>query len=364
MLSDKKLLFSSENIKAQTLVSDITNLQANINFDTSQNLSKSNINEKYNGIIKNLLFYSNDIINLPELAIVLDNLRIESIYDVMPDISHSSSSHHNVANISLNSDGTTFSGNNPLVLSGDFSIKFANMNKTYRIKNSSNITNYSIFIYHLPNEIISIIETDVNNITYEAFNTEEILSHKLVNLITLEELNTNLVVIDGTSIEPIYNNLPKLTIQNAASNNIVRILRNSYNVQFNYSENIFNNNFSIKFTNLGQSYKIPINNTSINNLIIYVYNLYNETITFENYNAEDDDIFVTSSLILNNFINLQNNITENYNLLVIDGMYLYNSTSSQPQIEKIFNKQSIDLDGNNHEINIINDCSLSSIIKI
>ena len=63
MLSDKKLLFSSENIKAQTLVSDITNLQANINFDTSQNLSKSNINEKYNGIIKNLLFYSNDIIN-------------------------------------------------------------------------------------------------------------------------------------------------------------------------------------------------------------------------------------------------------------------------------------------------------------
>ena len=54
MLSDK-LTFSSENIKAKTLVSDITSLQANLNFDTNQNSSISNINEKYNGIIKNLL---------------------------------------------------------------------------------------------------------------------------------------------------------------------------------------------------------------------------------------------------------------------------------------------------------------------
>ena len=149
-----------------------------------------------------------------------------------------------------------------------------------------------------------------------------------------------------------------------SSDLIVKFIRNSHNVQLNYLENIFANNFSIRFNNLNKSYKVPINDTNINNLVIYVYNLYDETISFETYNTEHEDIFVTNSLVLNNFINLINNITDNYNLLVIDGMYLYNSTSGQPRIETIFNQFSLDLSGNNNDTNVLKECVLTTFAKL
>lgn len=358
-----KILYFSENIKAKKLISDIANLNININFDESQ-LALNIINQKYEEVIKYLLFYTKNTINLAKLAIALNNIRIAPIYDVIPDISHNLTSNNNVASWLLKSINTKININEELILTGDFSIYLANMNKTYRIKNNNNITNYLVFIYNLSNETISIVETDVNNITYDAFNTEEILSHKLVNLISLENSNTNIILIDGTSLEVIYNNLPKITIQNNTNNNIVKFIRNSHNVQLNYLENIFANNFSIRFNNLNKSYKVPINDTNINNLVIYVYNLYDETISFETYNTEHEDIFVTNSLVLNNFINLINNITDNYNLLVIDGMYLYNSTSGQPRIETIFNQFSLDLSGNNNDTNVLKECVLTTFAKL
>jgi len=358
-MSNNKVLYFSENIKAKKLISDIANLNVNINLDVSQLLALSVINQKYNDVIKYLLFYTNNTISLSELAIALNNIRISPIYDVIPDISHNLTSNNNVTTQLLKSINTTININKELILTGDFSIYFANMNKTYRIKNNNNITNYLVFMYNFSNETISIIETDVNNITYDAFYTEEILSHKLVNLIALEKSNTNIILIDGTSLELIYNNLPKITIQNNTNNNVVKILRNNNNVQFNYVKNVFARNFSIHFKNLNKSYKVPINDTSINNLAIYVYNLHNEIITFEPYDSDHEDIFVTSSLVLNNFINLINNITDNYNLLVIDGMYLYNSTSGQSRIETIFNQFSLDLSGNNNDTNVLKECVLT-----
>lgn len=351
---DQKLSFNPTNPIAITIEREINYVKSN--YHTLSNTTATNNSKYYSELIKYLKFYANSTIDKSQLGPLLQTStgKVSKINDIWPDISFSTNSSNNVKNILSQSNNTTLYANNTQVLTGDFTLIFTNKNtnriKKYRVKNNGSITNYALFIYNVPNEFIHIEQTDLNNITYESFNTEQLLSHKFVNLVTLANDNVNLVLVDGTSIEVIYNNLPIVDVSGDSSGANIQFIRNCNDVSINYSDGIFDNSFSIDFSNNSKIYKVNKSDIKTNNLIVYVHNLYNEDISFTSYTSSASDIFVydtsKQSPILNDFVNLINYTTEDYSLLVIDGMYLYNTTTSQPNYEDVFIQYKIDISVN------------------
>jgi hypothetical protein len=360
------LKFNSNNDKATNVESTITSLSGEYHNKVIPQQSSVDSNSTiYSNLIKNLKFYADDTINRSELGTVLNNTRIPSIYDVWPNISHTSSISNSVSHLLLGCDDVSFINNdNNVVRSGDFTINFANRNETYAVNTSQtfghNITNYAFFIYNVKNEIISINGPEPGPDVRKAFYTSDtyaykLFSHKFVNLISDPSDNVNLIIIDGTSIETIYNDLPKITIQDNTSNNTSILLRNCNGVSLDYSVDTFNDSFSLVGyrDGLPSAYKIHTDDITSNNLFIYVYNLHNANIVLQPYNNTYQSPAVSNVGILNGFINILN--YNDYSIIVIDGMYVV--TANQSKIEDIFNKITYDLSGNNNTHASVVECS-------
>ena len=362
-MSGGGLTFNSTNQKATNTLSTINDLSIayrSYTIDTQTDNSNSYI---FSYLIKYLGFYSSNTISRIELGTVLNNERIPSIYDVWPDISYANSS--NNLNVILNDcSGTIFHKNDSMILSNQFTIDFLNKDVKYSIDLSgSNISNYLFFIYNVKNEIITITENNSNdslNINNAPIfsnalppGPDQLISHRLVNAISLTNSNVNVILIDGTSIDVIYNNLPKINASAESSNNTSILLRDSSGVKINHQQNIFNSNFNINLSRNGESaavFKVHANDiTNINkNLIVYIYNSYDLDITFNAYDSTNPNaipIPKSENNIISNQIGSILNYTD-YSILLINGTILW--TAPQQKIEDIFNKYTYYFIGNNN----------------
>ena len=101
-----------------------------------------------------------------------------------------------------------------------------------------------------------------------------------------------MLVIDGTKINDldIYDFLPNLIFTSDSSNNILKILSHSDNGTFNYDASLASAPFSLQFTNANKTYKVPYTNLNITNLVFFVYNLNNETVSLVETSNNDLDM--------------------------------------------------------------------------
>lgn len=96
---------------------------------------------------------------------------------------------------------------NTLALTNDFSLKFENMNKVFRVKyndSNNNISNIIFYIYGFENEVIDVVKSNVENVTRYIANVYENDislndSNDIVNFIIKEDDNYKLLLIDGTN---------------------------------------------------------------------------------------------------------------------------------------------------------------------
>ena len=167
--------------------SKIISIQDNINTILSNPLDK---------LINKLL---TDISNLakPSYNFALD----------LPDIYFDPSVNDNIIQIIQRSKNTVFN-TNKLILNNDFTLRFNDMDKLFRVKyNNSNVSNLVVYIYGFEDEIIDVIETNIQNISHYIANiyTYDVSLNKnddldIVNLIIKEEENYKLLVIDGRTM--------------------------------------------------------------------------------------------------------------------------------------------------------------------
>jgi len=368
-MSSRSLKFNSNNQTAITTENSLTDLSGTYNTITVPTIP-STINSVitsnrtiYSNLLKNLKFFSNGAIERTHLGTVLNNMRIESIYNVWPTISIDGN--NNINTVLLDCSNTSFSTNNSAVLSGNFTINFLNRGESYKIDSTllpnTSLSNYFFFVYNLKNETITITENNPIDVTLKPFTSVDIsLSHKFVNLIKLTNENSNLILIDGTSIEPVYRNLPRITISNNSSSNTSILLRKCNDVSFNYSQTTFSNSFSIDFTRNGvsqPSYKVHSNDISNNNLFIYVYYMDSMNIGFSAYNTSYKSPEISTSGQINGLVNILN--YSDYSIIVIDGMYAKHS--NQSNTEDILNPYKFLIEGNNNMNRSVIDSSNSSI---
>lgn len=122
----------------------------------------------------------------------------------LPNINVDPTAHNNIVKLMHKSENTIFNYNE-LALTDDFSLKFENMNKVFRVKYSNqNVNNIIFYIYGFKDEVISVVESNVENISnyianvyYSDVSVNESLD--VVNLLVKEEDNYKLLIIDGST---------------------------------------------------------------------------------------------------------------------------------------------------------------------
>lgn len=167
--------------------SKIISIQDNINTILSNPLDK---------LISKLL---TDISSLPQPVY---NFALD-----LPDIYFDPSSNNSIIQIIQRSKNTVFN-TNKLILQNDFTLKFNDMDKLFRVKyNNNNVSNLVVYIYGFQDEIIDVIETNIQNISHyiaNIYNYDVSLNKNddldIVNLIIKEEENYKLLVIDGRNM--------------------------------------------------------------------------------------------------------------------------------------------------------------------
>tara|TARA_B110000046_G_C12944899_1_gene377510 strand:+ start:178 stop:1038 length:861 start_codon:yes stop_codon:yes gene_type:complete len=122
----------------------------------------------------------------------------------LPNINVDPTAHNNIVKLMHKSENTIFNYNE-LALTDDFSLKFENMNKVFRVKYSNeNVNNIIFYIYGFEDEVISVVESNVENISNYIANvyyTDVSVNESLdvVNLLVKEEDNYKLLIIDGST---------------------------------------------------------------------------------------------------------------------------------------------------------------------
>ena len=122
----------------------------------------------------------------------------------LPNINVDPNASNNIVKLMHKSENTVFNYNE-LALTEDFSLKFENMNKVFRVKYSNEKVNNIIFyIYGFKDEVINVVESNVENISnyianvyYSDVSVNESLD--VVNLLVKEEENYKLLIIDGST---------------------------------------------------------------------------------------------------------------------------------------------------------------------
>lgn len=122
----------------------------------------------------------------------------------LPNINVDPSAHNNIVKLMHKTENTIFNYNE-LALTNDFSLKFENMNKVFRVKyTNENVNNIIFYIYGFKDEVISVVESNVENISnyianvyYSDVSVNESLD--VVNLLVKEEDNYKLLIIDGST---------------------------------------------------------------------------------------------------------------------------------------------------------------------
>ena len=123
----------------------------------------------------------------------------------LPNINVDPNSQNNLIKIIHESQNTIFNNNDKLILSEDFSLKFENMNKVFRVKYSNtNVNNLIVYVYGFENEVINVVESNIENISNYIANvyyTDVSINQSLdvVNLLVKEEDNYKLLIIDGST---------------------------------------------------------------------------------------------------------------------------------------------------------------------
>ncbi len=113
---------------------------------------------------------------------------------VLPNKYFDQRTHKIIVKLMHKSENTIFNYNE-LALTDDFSLKFENMNKVFRVKYSNqNVNNIIFYIYGFKDEVISVVESNVENISnyianvyYSDVSVNESLD--VVNLLVKEEDN-------------------------------------------------------------------------------------------------------------------------------------------------------------------------------
>jgi hypothetical protein len=123
----------------------------------------------------------------------------------LPNINVDPNAQNNLIKIIHESQNTIFNNNDQLILSEDFSLKFENMNKVFRVKYSNtNVNNLIVYVYGFENEVINVVETNIENISNYIANvyySDVSINQSLdvVNLLVKEEENYKLLIIDGST---------------------------------------------------------------------------------------------------------------------------------------------------------------------
>ena len=123
----------------------------------------------------------------------------------LPNINVDPNAQNNLIKIIHESQNTVFNNNDQLILSEDFSLKFENMNKVFRVKYSNtNVNNLIVYVYGFENEVINVVETNIENISNYIANvyySDVSINQSLdvVNLLVKEEENYKLLIIDGST---------------------------------------------------------------------------------------------------------------------------------------------------------------------
>lgn len=190
-----ELLIEDLNI---ALISNYTNISNYSNNLIQVNSAIEIINSNLNILI--------DKINKLKLNKQIDNLRSDicGLIVVLPEINIDPSAQNNIIKLLQKSESTILDYNK-LALTNDFSLKFQNMNKIFRVKYSNDtISNLIIYIYGFKDEVISVVENNIVNITNYITTVSETVdslnySKDMVNLIIKEVDNYKLLIINGLS---------------------------------------------------------------------------------------------------------------------------------------------------------------------
>ena len=162
------------------------------------------INSAIEQINNNLNILINKI-NTLSLEKQINNLKSDicGLTMFLPEININPNAKNNIIKLLHKSENTILNYNN-LALSNDFSLKFENMDKIFRVRYSNDtISNLIIYVYGFKDEIISVIENNIINITNYIANVsnKEKSLNNMVNLIIKESGNYKLLIINGYSRE-------------------------------------------------------------------------------------------------------------------------------------------------------------------
>ena len=169
------------------------NIQNNIDFLISK-ITKLHLHDQINKL-------RDDINSLQSTESLFETALAKNL----PNINVDPNAENNLIKIIHDSKNTVFNNNDKLLLSEDFSLKFENMNKVFRVKYSNtNLNNLIVYIYGFENEVINVIESNIENISnyisnvyYSDISINESLD--IVNLLIKEEENYKLLIIDGST---------------------------------------------------------------------------------------------------------------------------------------------------------------------
>lgn len=189
-------------------------------------------------------------------------------------------------------------------------------NKTIinNLNNDSVLNNYKITkfydkIYIVNNSILTL-QNNLNKLIDQISNLRlDILINNLRNDIS----------------NHIYLQIPNINILNNANNNIIKLVNNSDKSILNYNKLALHNDFSLKFKNIDKIFRINYNSNKINNIIFYIYGVYDETIDIIESNINNVskmvNIYTSDPLIDKTFdlVNLIIKEDKNYALIIIDG---------------------------------------------
>ena len=192
-----ELLIEDLNIN---LISNSLNISNYSNHLIQINNAIQEINNNINILINK--------INTLSLEKLISNLRndISGLSILLPEINIDPSAKNNIMKLLHKSENTILNYNN-LALTNDFSLKFENSNKIFRVKYSNDtISNLIIYVYGIKDEIISVVENNIvnitNYITKVSYNDASLNYLKnTVNLIIKEADNYKLLLINGFSKE-------------------------------------------------------------------------------------------------------------------------------------------------------------------
>lgn len=167
------------------------NIQNNIDFLISK-ITKLRLRDQINKLRDDI----NSLVPQPIETALARNL---------PNINVDPNAQNNLIKIIHESQNTVFNNNDQLILSEDFSLKFENMNKVFRVKYSNtNVNNLIVYVYGFENEVINVVETNIENISNYIANvyySDVSINQSLdvVNLLVKEEENYKLLIIDGST---------------------------------------------------------------------------------------------------------------------------------------------------------------------